>query len=324
MKELCPKQKQRYINPHVNDTRRRLIHALGWMMGFYDDPKEHLLRPKGFLYPNPKERLDPQKPQVTWMNHSTFLIAYENLHILTDPIWSQRCSPFSFAGPKRKHLPPVSLESLPKIDYVLISHNHYDHLDKKTVLWLFYKNPDICWLVPQGVKKWFRKLGITSVIELSWWEEIRLHTSIPLKATAVPSQHFSGRTLWDWNKTLWCGWVLEFNKSKTLYFTGDTGYNSVDFKEIGNKWKSMDLSLIPIGCYVPRKFMSAVHIDPQSAVAIHQEVGSKLSVGMHWKTFGLGDEADVLPPYELFLTLEKNGIDPSTFRALEPGHAINW
>lgn len=324
MEEFCPKKKHRYINPHVGNLRRRPIHALLWMMGWYDDAKEQISLPKEFSYPNPKAILDPAQPQAVWLNHSTFLITYGDIRILTDPIWSDRCSPVRFFGPKRKHLPPVPLEDLPKIDYVLISHNHYDHLDKESVLQLFYKNPDIRWLVPHGVKKWFRKLGITGVIELSWWEEIRLSSSLSLKATAVPAQHFSGRSAWDWNKTLWCGWVVEFDRSKTLYFTGDTGYNNIDFKEIGNKWKSMDLSLIPIGCYIPRKFMSAVHIDPQGAVAIHKDVGSKLSLGMHWKTFGLGDEDDGLPPYELFLELQKNGIDPSAFRAIEPGHAINW
>lgn len=324
MDELCPKKNYRYLNPHVGNIRRRPIHALLWMMGWYDDLKERVVPPKGFSYPTPKEPLDPIKPQVVWMNHSTFLITYKDLNILTDPIWSDRCSPFSFIGPKRKHLPPVPFEDLPKIDYVFISHNHYDHLDKVTVLQLFYKNPDTQWLVPHGVKPWFRKLGITNVIELSWWEEIRFPTAISFKATAVPAQHFSGRCIWDTNRTLWCGWVLEFDKSKTLYFTGDTGYNSVDFKEIGNKWKSMDLSLIPIGCYVPRKFMSAVHTDPEGAVAIHQDVGSKLSIGMHWNTFMLGSEDRSSPPYELFLALQKKGLDPSAFLALSPGHAINW
>lgn len=324
MEDLCPKKRDRYINPHIGNARRHPIHAILWQMGWYDDPKEKIIPPAAFSYPNPASSLDSSKPQAVWMGHSTFLVSYGNFHILTDPIWSRRCSPLPFLGPKRKHIPPVPLDSLPKIDLVLISHNHYDHLDKATVQKLFYKNPETQWLVPHGVKKWFRKLGISNVIELSWWEEIRLHTPIPIKATAVPAQHFSGRGLLDWNRTLWAGWVLEIDKSKTLYFVGDTGYNGVDFKEIGNKWKGIDLSLIPIGCYVPRKFMSGVHTDPQNAVAIHRDVGSKLSIGMHWKTFGLGDELSHLPPYELLLALEKSGLDPETFRALEPGHVINW
>jgi N-acyl-phosphatidylethanolamine-hydrolysing phospholipase D len=266
-----------------------------------------------------------------WINHSTFLIKVENVHILTDPIWSQRCSPVSFFGPKRRHPPALALKTLPKIDYVLISHNHYDHLDKKTVLELFALYPDITWLVPLGVQSWFTKLGISKVFEHTWWESRELSnpaSSLKISITAVPAQHFSGRNTKDINSTLWVGWVVEFKKdnshSKRFYFVGDTGYNPYDFKKIGEHWQEMDLSLIPIGSYVPRKFMSPVHIEPFDAVRIHQEVKSKLSIGMHWKTFRLSDEPLNQPPYDLYLALQKEGIDPSHFLALEPGHEINW
>ncbi len=323
-KELCPKKNGRYINPHVADTGFGPLDVLLWKLGWFSDPAEQKHVPKNCIYPPIIDAFDPEKPSLTWINHDSFLIKYAGLHILTDPIWNKRCSPFPFMGPKRTHPPAMGLEELPRIDFVLISHNHYDHLEKSTVKKLFQANPEIQWIVPQGLKGWFYKQGISKVIELSWWEQCHPPSSIPIKVTAVPAQHFSGRRLGDKNKSLWVGFIVEFDKSKTLYFAGDTGYNPIHFKEIGNRWKNIDLSLIPIGCYIPRKFMSAIHIDPEQAVALHKEVGSKLSIGMHWKTFQLGDEKPHQPPYDLHLALQKSALDPATFRALEPGYAINW
>ncbi len=323
-KELCPKKNNRYHNPHTPDLGFGPLEVFLWKLGWFDDSLEKKIHAQDFTYPQFIDTFDPDKPTVTWINHDTFFIKYGSVHILTDPIWSRRCSPVSFAGPKRHHLPPLTLDELPRIDCVLISHNHYDHLDKYTVKQLFASHPDIQWIVPQGLKAWFHRLGITKVIELSWWEQTHLPAAIPLKVTAVPAQHFSGRGLWDRNKSLWAGWIVEFDKAKTLYFAGDTGYNPIHFKEIGSRWQNIDLSLIPIGCYVPRKFMSAVHIDPDQAVAIHQDTGSKLSIGMHWKTFHLGDEHRHQPPHDLYLSLQKASLDPSTFRVLEPGYALNW
>lgn len=323
-KELCPKKKGRYYNPHTPDLGFGPLQAFLWKLGWFDDPLERKAQAHDFIYPQFIDTFDPDKPSVIWINHDTFLIKYKSVHVLTDPIWSKRCSPVSFAGPKRCHRPPLTLDQLPRIDFVLISHNHYDHLDKSTVKKLFAFYPDIQWIVPQGLKSWFYRLGITKVIELSWWEQAHPPSVIPIKVTAVPAQHFSCRKLWDKNKTLWAGWIVEFDKSKTLYFAGDTGYNPIHFKEIGNRWQKIDLSLIPIGCYVPRQFISSVHIDPDQAVAIHQDTGSCLSIGMHWKTFQLGDEHKTQPPHDLYLSLQKASLDPAVFRVLEPGYAINW
>jgi N-acyl-phosphatidylethanolamine-hydrolysing phospholipase D len=323
-KKLCPKKNGRYVNPHIPDQGFGIWDAFLWKLGFFDDVCEQKQMEASFVYPQLIDTFDKDKPSVTWINHDSFLIKYAGIHLLTDPIWSKRCSPLSFMGPKRCHAPPMTIEELPRIDFVLISHNHYDHLDKPSVKKLFRAHPDIQWIVPQGLKHWFFKQGISKVIELSWWEQTHPSSPISLKVTAVPAQHYSRRGLWDKNKSLWVGWVIEFDKSKTLYFTGDTGYNPIHFKEIGNRWRAIDLSLIPIGCYVPRKFMSAVHVDPDEAVAIHQDTGSKLSIAMHWKTFQLGDEKLHQPPYDLYLALQKASLDPTTFRVLEPGYALNW
>lgn len=323
-KELCPKKNGRYVNPHVKNAGFGLLDVLLWKLGWFHDPREQKQVPKEFVYPTMIDTFDPEKPWVVWINHDCFLIKYAGLNILTDPVWNKRCSPLSFIGPKRIHPPAIVLEELPRIDFVLISHNHYDHLEKSTVKKLFHDHPEIQWIIPQGLKRWFHQQGIVKVIELSWWEQCYPPSIFPLKITAVPAQHFSGRRLMDKNKSLWVGWIVEFNKSKTFYFAGDTGYNPIHFKEIGSRWREIDLSLIPIGCYIPRKFMSAIHVDPEQAVAIHKDVGSKLSIGMHWKTFQLGDEKHHQPPYDLYLALQKAALDPATFRALEPGYAINW
>lgn len=321
--------KKPFINPHAKEIKRSFKDFLLWQLGYYKDGKRALV-PDDFSYPAPARTFDPQSPTLTWINHCTFLLRIGGVHILTDPIWSERCSPVPFFGPKRRHPPGMDLSALPNIDYVMISHNHYDHLDKRTVRALHCRFPGIVWFVPTGVKQWFVKQGIGAVEELGWWEEAQpiAAKSFTFKATAVPAQHFSGRKGADLNRTLWVGWILEFFSSeglfKRVYFSGDTGYNSVDFRAIGKRFGPMDLSLIPIGAYLPKAFMQPVHASPEEAVRIHLDVCSKFSVGMHWKTFRLSDEPMHQPPYDLYQALIKQGVDPEKFCIVEPGHEINW
>ena len=184
-------------------------------------------------------------------------------------------------------------------------------------------HPEIRWLVPLGVKKWFRKLNVKHVIELAWWQSLYFHheghKSIDMQIQAVPAQHFSGRYGWDTNRSLWCGWVLKMkhkNDDKQIYFAGDTGYNQYDFREIGRRCGEMDLSLIPIGTYQPRAFMQSVHVNPTEAIQIHTEVKSKLSIGCHFGTFKLSNEEKKRPLFDLFMAMEARGISFDTFRAL--------
>lgn len=312
----------RFLNPHVENIRRKPKDFLLWSLGFFRDlPYQKV--PEGFSYPLPDLDFDPEKPWAMWIGHSTFLISVGGKHVLTDPIWSKRCSPVMFLGPKRRHPVPIPMEQLPPIDYVLISHDHYDHLDRVTVEKLHLKFPKILWIVPKGVKKWFLQFGIKNVVELRWWEEVDLDSKF--KITSVPAQHFSGRRTTYLNQTLWSGYIFEdLLHSKVLYFVGDTGYNSHDFKQIGKKFPQIDLSLIPIGAYSPRKFMAPVHVEPLDAVKIHTEVQSRLSLGMHWKTFRLSEEPIDQPPFDLFRAMKQNGLDPLTFLAPDPGYKINW
>ena len=315
-----------FSNPHIKSTKRSLIDIALWQLGYYNDKNPINQYPKEFSYPNPKCKLKENNPRVTWINHSTCLISIGNLSLLTDPIWSKRCSPFPFLGPKRRHTAPLPIENLPRIDMVMLSHDHYDHFDKTTLLKLKKLHPNILWIVPLGLKKRLHKLAIYHSIEMNWWEKRCISVQgEEVIIRSVPTQHFSGRGIFDTNHTLWSGFVVDFiRKKKRLYFVGDTGYNEKDFKKIGITFKAMDLSLIPIGTYLPQAFMDPVHINPYKAVTIHQEVGSFLSIGMHWNTFRLSSEAIDRPPYDLYCALQQKNIDPKSFRVLEPGQTINW
>ncbi len=309
----------RYINPHAPKHRHTLRDFLRWQFGFYKEPV--LDDDKSVQIPDLPLALDPKRPYATWINHSTYLIAIDGWRFLTDPIWSKRCSPVDFIGPKRRHPPGKGLHELPPVHIVLISHNHYDHLDKHTVLTLHKRFPQILWCVPSGLKNWFLKRGITHVQELAWWET---HTQGEMRITSVPAQHFSGRSLRDTNRTHWCGYVVEIGEKKRFYFAGDTGYNPSDFKQIGRQFAPLDLSLIPIGSYKPRFFMQPVHLNPAEALLVHRDVGSRLSLAMHWHTFRLADEPMQRPPYDLYHAIKKAGIPPQQFLVLKPGDAINW
>ncbi|NGX56019.1 MAG: hypothetical protein K1060chlam5_00253 [Candidatus Anoxychlamydiales bacterium] len=316
------KKAGRFINNFVNQRVRRTIKDfVRWKRGKY---KEDIILscPTDFKYPSDNKTFDDKKDYATWIGHDTFLIKSHNVHILTDPIFYNSCSPISVIGPKRKEKPAIDIENLPKIDYITISHDHYDHLDKKSVKMLSKKFPNAKFIVPLGIKKWLNRRGIKNVVELDW-----LHTyeDDNIKVTATPAQHYSGRGLFDGNLRLWCGFVIQ-NKinNKKIYFTGDTGYNNRHFKLIKKLFNEIDLSLIPIGTYVPREFMLPVHIDPVNAIKIHKDVNSKLSIAMHWKTFKLSEEDINLPPYELFVNLQKENIDHNTFLAIDPGTYINF
>lgn len=256
---------------------------------------------------------------LTWLGHSCFLFQYEGLNILTDPMLGDRASPVSFLGPKRVVPPAMTVKELPDIDWIILSHDHYDHLDRGTILQIREKqkeNPPK-YFVPLGVKKWFEQEGIHNVVELDWWESVREGSWI---LQAVPAQHFSGRKPFIQNDTLWAGWILK-HPAFSYYFVGDTGYTP-DFKEIGKQLGPFDLATIPIGAYDPRWFMSPVHVDPEGAVQIHKDIRSKFSVAMHWGTFVLTDEDMDEPVRLLKQNLQKQGIPEHEFIASRPGEVL--
>lgn len=256
---------------------------------------------------------------ITWIGHSTFLIQYRGLNILTDPILSQRASPLSFAGPKRLVPLPLEYKDLPAIDYVIISHNHYDHLDLETIQ-LFGNQTR--YLVPLKLKDWFvaQDIAEENVIEFDWWDQAFLDD---FEVTATPSQHWSSRTLFDRNKTLWAAWHIRIGDF-SFWFAGDTGYNDLQFKEIGRHFKQIDIGLIPIGAYAPRWFMKAQHVNPEEAVQIHQDINARQSIGMHWGTFQLSAEKMDAPRIELEAALKKYQLAETDFLTLAIGETIRY
>ncbi len=312
----------RFVNAHLENPRRTIWDAILWKLGRYKDLTPLPLKPSEFCYPAVAKPFNRTNDWAVWIGHSSYLVDFEGCKFLTDPVWGKYCSPIPIQALKRLAAPPFPLTALPKLSSVLISHNHYDHLDEKTVCRIAMEQPNISWIVPQRLKPWFEKRKIGPCYELSWWSSVQLG---PHRITAVPTQHFSGRTLWDQNKTCWNGYIVEsLATSRKFYFVGDTGYNPLDFKAIGARFAPVDLSLIPIGTYAPRRFMSTVHSSPEDAVEIHLDVRSKLSLGMHWKTFRLSEESLDRPPYDLYLAMQKKNLDFDTFLPIDIGTYINW
>lgn len=259
-------------------------------------------------------------PRLTWLGHASFLFQYQHIALLTDPVFSERCSPVQFLGPRRYTPAPLTVAELPPIQHVLISHNHYDHLDEGSVRDLYRRfGETLTFYVPSGVADWFYRRGIGNVVELGWWQSDQ--QSMPeAEVFCLPAQHFSGRGATDRNATLWCSWLLDIAGYR-FYFAGDTGYASL-FADIGALFAPIDLALIPIGAYDPRWFMAPVHVAPEEAVRIHQDIGAQLSVAMHWGTFVLTSESMDEPPRRLRQALADAGLTEQQFRLLQHGEMI--
>lgn len=269
---------------------------------------------------NVDQQLVPQERlwrgiSVTYINHSTTLIQIDGLNILTDPIFSSRASPVSFAGPKRAHLPGVSLEDLPEIDAILISHNHYDHLDETSLLLLNERQtrpPKV--LAGLGNARLFAQLGLSDFQDMQWNDRVQLGE---LVIVFTEARHRSGRGLTDQMKTLWGSFIIQ-GPSGNVYFAGDTGYDS-HFRDAKSQYGDFELAILPIGAYEPRWFMRSVHLNPADAVKAHRDLGAVQSMGIHFGTFQLTLEGINEPVLALERALEKNKISADQFWTLSPG-----
>jgi len=264
------------------------------------------------------QKLDLAKDDnyAIWIGHSTFLIKKNGVTILTDPIFSKRASPFRNIGPKRLIPPAIPLDKLPNIDIVTVSHNHYDHLDIRSLKKLSKNNPQAIFLVPAGDEKLLKRKKIENVYDFEWWKSLE-HKGFEI--TFTPVQHWSKRSLFDRNKSLWGGWFFK-HKDYSFYHAGDTGY-SKDFIDTKIKLGSPKYAFIPIGAYDPEWFMAESHVNPEDAVQIMLDLEAEKAFGMHWATFVLTDEDTIEPK----IRLEKAMMEHKDleFTSVVPGTVIN-
>jgi len=318
-----------FKNPWGDDPRQRFRSVLKWKLidRFTHPPVRDPARPpraaSDATFPRPRAPRDTVV--LTWIGHATFLIQIDAQNVLTDPMWSERSSPVQFAGPRRVVPPGVVFDALPPIDVVLISHNHYDHLDDRTVRRLVAEHSSARWLVPLGLGSFLRQRGAREVLELDWWEETRVAT---LAVGSTPARHFSARGFRDRNRTLWCGWSIA-SPARQVYFAGDTAYHP-DFAAVADRFGPFHAALLPIGAYEPRWFMRSVHMNPEEAVRAFQDIeGGRppvagrpaVMVGMHWGTFKLTDEALAEPPERARAAWGAAGLDPGRLWILAHGES---
>ena len=265
--------------------------------------------------PPPPERVEKGELRVTFINHATILLQVDGVNLLTDPIYSDRCSPLGWIGPKRHRKPGIRFRDLPPIDAVLISHNHYDHLDLPTLKRLS-RDHDPLVLLPLGCKALLDAEGISGGEEYDWWQSATVQKTA---ATFVPAQHWSGRSLGDERATLWGGWVIQ-SPHGSIYYAGDTA-DGPHFQPIAERFGPFRLSILPIGAYVPRWFMSDHHMAPEEAVDVHRRINSQYSVACHFGTFPLADDGMDEPVEDLRKALRNKDVSGEEFWVLNNGEA---
>jgi N-acyl-phosphatidylethanolamine-hydrolysing phospholipase D len=318
-------RRARFQNPWVANAVPAFGSLMKWLLVHRTtrprpkDPDPSVFRRAQPAFATP--RADPSRLTATWVGHSTVLLQLGGLNILTDPMWSARASPVSFAGPHRWVLPAVSFDALPPIDVVVQSHNHYDHLDDWTVRALARAHPHAAWFVPLGLASFVEQRGARAVTELDWWQSAE-HGGVRL--TCTPAQHFSGRTLRDRGETLWCGWAFAAvgGGGRRVFFAGDTGFHP-EFGTIADRCGPFDLALLPIGAYEPRWFMRYLHMNPEEAVAACQALRAPAMVPIHWGTFKLTDEAMDEPPVRARAAWASAGLPEAGFRQLAHGETLS-
>jgi N-acyl-phosphatidylethanolamine-hydrolysing phospholipase D len=312
------------VEPQLGGLARWRFEA--WRDGLPERPATPtpLLVPDlGLIQSNAKAGARMQ-PMVTWIGHATVLAQFAGINMLTDPMFSDRASPLPFVGPLRHNRPGLWFNELPTIDLVLISHNHYDHLDEASVRNLAAQpgGPPL-FVVPLGLKAWFAARDIHNVVELDWWQSHRFGA---VEIVLTPVQHWSGRGLTDRLRTLWGGYAV-FSTQLHLFFAGDTGYSN-DFNDIRNRFAErqtpalgggFDIALLPLGAYEPRWFMRGHHVNPEEVVRVHRDLAAKSSLGIHWGTFSMSDEALDEPPRALAAARKSQGVADSAFFTLALG-----
>ena len=261
----------------------------------------------------------PSDVVLTFIGHSTFLIQTPAGNLITDPVYVDHAGPWGLFGPRRVRRPAVAFDDLPEIGVVLLSHNHYDHCDVRTLRALARRFDPLA-ITPLGNARLLRKAGFRRIAELDWWQEAAATAKIAV--TATPAHHFSARTPFDRNRALWSGFMIAM-AGRRIYFAGDTAYAPI-FRDIRERLGAPDVSLIPIGAYEPRWFMRSVHMNPAEAVQAHVELESRESIAMHFGTFQLTTEGIDEPLRALERARQERQIADAAFRALQFGESVRW
>ncbi len=313
-----------FINPWPSAQMHGFMDFLKWsLVERRRNPRRPDPDPSVFTRADPAfavPRSAPDRLTVTWVGHTSFLIQIAGLNVLLDPVWSLRASPLQFIGPRRWVPPAVEFDRLPPIDAVVLSHDHYDHLDAPTISHIAHRYPASLWFAPLGVGLFLRHRGAREVIERDWWEESSIGS---LQLASVPAQHFSGRTLGTRNKTLWSGWTLR-SPDHSLLFAGDTALHP-EFGAISSRLGPFDLAILPIGAYEPRWFMGSVHMNPEDCIKAFTQLaaaqpGRRLRMAAaHWGTFKLTDEPMDEPPARMRELWREGGLDSNDLWIMRHG-----
>ncbi|MFV0280103.1 MAG: MBL fold metallo-hydrolase [Rhodoblastus sp.] len=305
----------RFFLPGGAPTDKSRRDLLRWRLQKRDLPAWPKTFPAG-PQDRPPQRVDGRRLRVSVVGHASFLIQTQSLNLLLDPVWSERASPSRFIGPRRVNAPGIAFENLPPLDAILLTHNHYDHMDISTLARLARENPCPV-LTPLGNDAILRKkIRAIDARAYDWGDAAALGA---LRIHFTPAQHWSARGLNDRRMALWCGFVIESPAGK-IYIAGDTGYgDGAIFRAIFRAHGAMRLALLPIGAYAPRWFMRGQHVDPDEAVRIFQDIGAARALACHWGVFRLTDEAVDEPPRRLAQALAREGIAPERFHAARPG-----
>jgi N-acyl-phosphatidylethanolamine-hydrolysing phospholipase D len=321
-----------FHNPWPDSEPHGFVSLLRWFAERHTT-KRPAADPHPSVFPRVAPRLGASRHDgdlaVTWMGHSSVLIEFGGFRVLTDPVWGTYASPLPTSSLRRWVAPPLPLEQLPPLDVILVSHNHYDHLDAPTIRQLARLHPEASWLTPLGVGTLLRRLGARGIRELDWWQETEVG---PARVAATPAQHFSARGIHDRNRTLWAGFTVRVGE-RAIYFAGDTGYFP-EFGPIGQRFGPFDAVMLPIGAYEPRWFMRPVHMNPEEAVLAYRDLDDSAARGLaargttaepmillpiHWGTFKLTDEPMDEPPRRLAAAWAAAGLPPAALSLLPHG-----
>ncbi len=303
-----------FFQPH-HVSSGRLRDLLKWKLG-----TRPVAWPKQIAFSAPPPGRTPETGEiiVTWIGHSTFLLQTAQANLLFDPVFSERASPVSWAGPQRVHPPGIAYNALPRIDAVLLSHDHYDHCDIASLRALAEGHNPV-FVAPLRHADLLSKAGGKRIVELDWWQTHGLNAATAI--TLTPSKHWSNRFGSPRNHRLWGGFSVKY-ENKHVWFVGDSGYDAEIFSDVRRRCGSPDLALVPIGAYEPRWFMKPMHLNPSEAVRLHLDIGARLSVGMHWGTFQLTDEGWDEPARMLATACAANGVPKDAFRVVAPGESV--